>query len=61
MATKYVCQGTCGGMVTEEEFNQGKNVCQTPGCTHEGQPFVKKNVCDNCGAIYDELESHTCG
>lgn len=57
---KYVCQGTCGGSVTEEEFNSGKNTCQTPGCTHHGKPLAKKNVCENCGAIYDELEGHTC-
>ena len=36
---KYICTGTCGGSVTEEEYNAGKHVCGTEGCTHEGQPF----------------------
>jgi hypothetical protein len=57
--TKFVCEGNCGGSVTEEEFNQGKNVCATPGCTHEGHPLVKKNVCEGCDANLNEGEEHT--
>ena len=38
---RYVCQGTCGGSVSEEEYAAGKHVCGTPGCTHEGKPFVR--------------------
>ena len=38
---KYICTGTCGGSVTEEEYNAGKHVCGTEGCAHEGQPFER--------------------
>lgn len=38
----YVCKGTCGGSVTEEEYNAGKNVCGMEGCTMHGQPLVEK-------------------
>lgn len=39
---RYVCNGTCGGSVSEEEFNAGKNVCSTEGCNMKGQPLVEK-------------------
>ncbi len=38
----YVCEGTCGGSVSEEEFNQGKNKCATKGCPMFGMPLVKQ-------------------
>ncbi|HSW47518.1 MAG TPA: hypothetical protein VLG67_00400 [Candidatus Saccharimonadales bacterium] len=39
---RYVCNGTCGGSVTEEEFLSGKNVCSTDGCNLKGHPLVEK-------------------
>lgn len=38
---KFVCHGTCGGSVSEQEFEQGKNVCGMEDCTHFGKPLVK--------------------
>ncbi len=38
---KYICEGTCGGSVSEEEFNAGKHVCGTEGCTNEGEEFTR--------------------
>ena len=39
--TRYKCEGTCGGSVSEEEYESGKNVCGTEGCTHEGKTFSR--------------------
>jgi len=39
---KYVCNGTCGGSVTEEQFQSGMNVCSTEGCPMKGHPLVEK-------------------
>lgn len=52
---RYICEGTCGGSVSAEEFSSGKNVCATAGCTHEGHPLVadpatKKRMCFSCVA-----------
>lgn len=39
---RYVCTGTCGGSVNEEEYQAGKTTCGTSGCTKEGQPFTRR-------------------
>lgn len=39
---KYVCTGTCGGSVSEEEFLEGKNKCATKGCPEYGTQLVKE-------------------
>ena len=39
---RYVCEGTCGGSVSEEEFRHGKNKCATKGCPMHGKPLVRK-------------------
>jgi len=38
---QYVCEA-CGGSVSEEEYAAGKTTCATEGCSHKGQPFVRK-------------------
>jgi len=57
---KYVCEGTCGAELTEEEYNNGNHVCKSDGCTHLGQPFKRKVKCIKCGAFYNEGEQHIC-
>ena len=39
--TRYVCTGTCGGSVSEEEFRKGKNKCGMKGCPRHGKPLVR--------------------
>lgn len=38
----YICNGTCGAVVTEEQYNNGLTVCGADVCTMKGQPFVEK-------------------
>ena len=39
---RYVCEGTCGGSVSEEEFKEGKNTCAMEDCPNHGKPLVRK-------------------
>ena len=41
---RYACEGTCGGSVSEEEYNSGKNVCGMEDCPKHGQPLVRKEA-----------------
>ncbi len=56
---KYICTGTCGGVVTEAEFMSGKNVCATDGCPMKGKPLARRYHCHVCGVYYQEGETHT--
>lgn len=58
--TIYGCKGSCGQAVSEEDFNAGKHVCNFDGCSHLGQPLVKKLICDKCGKDYFDNEVHVC-
>ncbi|HQT44852.1 MAG TPA: hypothetical protein PLO51_02655 [Candidatus Micrarchaeota archaeon] len=46
MATKtiYVCEGTCHGMATEEQWKAGAKSCSAEGCNMHGMPLKKKKV-----------------
>lgn len=55
---KYICTGTCGGVVTEGEFQGGKNVCATDACPRKGMPLEKRYHCHVCGAYYKPEEEH---
>ena len=57
---RYVCEGGCGGMVTEEEFKAGKNKCGAPDCPNHEKPFVRKGYCTQCKATFPEGTEHTC-
>lgn len=39
---RYVCTGTCGGSVSEEEFLTGRNKCGMKGCKRYGKPLVRE-------------------
>ena len=39
---RYACEGTCGGSVSEEEYNAGKTTCGAGDCPKHGQPLVRK-------------------
>ena len=43
----YMCTGTCGAKMTEEEYDKSQKACSTTGCSHEGMPFEKKMCCDD--------------
>lgn len=55
---RWICAGTCGAVLTEEEYERSGKVCASPGCTHEGKPFVRAEVCPVCGALVREGETH---
>jgi len=55
---RYVCTGSCGGMVTEEEYKQGKNRCSVEGCTKHGQPLEEREYCPECKQAFKKDEKH---
>lgn len=57
---RYVCEGTCGGMVSKEEFKAGKNKCSKVGCTHHGKKLVRMEYCPSCNNTFEEGEDHFC-
>jgi len=61
MSVRFVCNGGCGGSVSEEEFGGGKTACGTEGCASHGQSFEKRLVCDHCGGQSSDGEEHSCG
>ena len=58
---RYVCTGSCGGMVTEEEHKSGKTTCAATDCEKHGQPLEKRMYCTGCQKAYKEEEGHSCG
>lgn len=55
-ATKtYICSGTCGAHITEEEYNNGLTACGTEGCTMKGHTFVEENPSDH--SAHDVVKS----
>jgi hypothetical protein len=57
---KYLCPGSCGKIISEEDFNRGNNVCDSENCRHSGKPLVMKMFCPTCDVYYDEAEVHEC-
>lgn len=55
---RYVCTGGCGGEVTEEELEAGKNKCTTKGCPHQGEELEKAKYCTKCEAYLSPEEDH---
>lgn len=49
MTKTYICTGSCGAHITEEEYNKGLTACGTEGCTMHGHPFVEESA-DEHGA-----------
>jgi hypothetical protein len=43
MAVRYVCEGSCGGFVSEEEYKPGQT-CAAESCEKHGHPLVRKET-----------------
>lgn len=57
---RYVCEGTCGGMVTETQFKAGMNTCATKGCPLHGKALVQKGYCSKCKKTFTQGTKHSC-
>lgn len=40
----YICTGSCGAHITQEEYEGGLTACGTEGCTMHGQPFTEESA-----------------
>ena len=57
---RYVCEGTCRGMVAEKDFKFGRNRCATARCPNHGLVLVRKEYCPQCNTTFEEGEEHAC-
>lgn len=55
----YVCTGSCGAVVSEEDYKGGITHCGTDGCTCEGASFEERIQCSQCSEVYKKDEEHT--
>ena len=58
MEHRWICTGTCGATLTEEQYQASKRICSEPVCTHNGKPFVRAEVCAGCGEVLMPGERH---
>jgi hypothetical protein len=61
--TQYGCSGSCGGIVSEDDFRNGKRTCGDEDCDRYGQPLEKMEHCPGCGQDFlpqDADEHETC-
>ncbi|OGY25218.1 MAG: hypothetical protein A2134_02195 [Candidatus Woykebacteria bacterium RBG_16_39_9b] len=46
--TRYFCTGTCGAVVTQEQYDEGLVHCEEKTCNMYGIPFEKGLFCTTC-------------
>ena len=56
----FVCTGSCGGVVSENDFKKGKSTCGADHCERFGKPLVPRILCPECGDTYQEGTKHEC-
>lgn len=56
VVVKYFCTGTCGAVVSEEEYAKGLTVCGAESCTMHKKPFEKGLYCETCKKRIKEEE-----
>ncbi len=61
MSKHYLCAGSCGAVVSEEEYNNGLKMCSAlQGCSLKGQLFIECEHCDRCDSHTVKGQGHTC-
>ncbi len=60
MKTVYVCEGSCKGIATEEQWNAGAKRCSAKNCDLFQKYLQKRSKCEKCGAIFMPAEKHIC-
>ncbi len=55
---RYVCAGSCGGWVTEAQYNSGKTSCGAKACPMYKHEFKKMSHCKICGAVFEPGARH---
>lgn len=61
MEDHYICTGSCGAVITKQQYDEGLNKCGAPqGCSRKGNPFVKCAHCPKCDEHTPKKTAHTC-
>ena len=62
MEEHYFCTGTCGAVITKQQYDEGLKKCGAlQGCSMKGHPFVKCEHCPKCDQCVAKNTAHTCG
>lgn len=54
--TRYFCTGTCGAVVTQEQYDQGLTKCGDESCNMHDKPFERGLFCVSCEKRIGEEE-----
>lgn len=58
MKPVFVCDGTCGAKISEEQYLGGLTTCGAEGCTKHGHEFTKMFECAVCGKLMKDNKPH---
>lgn len=58
--TVYICEGTCKGMASEEQYKAGATKCAAKDCNLFRKPLQKRLQCEKCSKTYMPAEKHIC-
>ena len=61
METHFICTGSCNGVATEEQWENGAKTCGAESCEKHGEPLEKRNYCSDCKVHFMLDEEHACG
>lgn len=58
--TRFFCTGSCGAVITQEEYDKGLTACGTESCNMHGKPFEQGLYCSTCKkrVTEEEKEEH---
>ena len=49
--TRYFCTGSCGAVITQEEYEGGLTKCGTQSCNMHQEPFEKGLFCEKSSKV----------
>ncbi len=58
--TVYICEGSCGAVVPEADYEAGLTTCQHEDCDRHGEEFTEQRRCESCRTVFAPDEDHSC-
>jgi hypothetical protein len=55
----YICTGSCGAHISQDEFDGGLTTCGTEGCTMHGHPFTEESAGAHSSHVVVKTENDT--
>jgi len=57
---RYLCGGSCGSMVTVQQYKNGQKHCPEKKCDSFGQRLERGEYCPSCNTSFEEGDDHIC-